>query len=464
MEIHFLKFLLFPHNLFYSLILTNIFCLNFIYSYYIFPFKHLKPDLTELYQIHSNISKEEIFLNYTNTISIYSVIEIDNSQIYEMFFKSKEKCTLLTNESCISDLNNIPKNDHIYTNISKIFDFINKNNISNKCIKGEIGLALPGYTSKSTCFPIVSEIKENDNTTTSQVWSIRYYNSTKNKDFDGEIIIGIEPHEYDPSIYNELDYFTIYNHINQDYYNDRWDTDHIGFSLEFEKVYFYNDSNKESIEIITSEGREAALEFDLGMIKCPFVYFVLTRDYFFLKYINLNICQEITFGDSFHSFVCDKNKLGIKADEFYKLYPSIYFFSFHLNYTFVLTGKDLFLEKDDKLYFMLFSRNEYLNNWRFGEIFMKKYFFTFNHDSKKIGFYIKDSYKDNNNEESINYKNKGKHKINFGIIILICGIILLVGEIAFCIYCFNKKCFRNNRRKRANELADDNYDYLSINK
>ena len=383
-----------------------------------------------------------------------------------MFFKSKEKCTLLTNESCLTDINNIPKNNHIYSNISKIFDFINKNNISNKCIKGEIGLALPGYTSKSTCLPIVNEIKENDNTTTGQVWSIRYYNPTKNKDYDGEIIIGIEPHEYEPSNYNELDYFTIYNHINEEYYNDRWNTEHIGFSLEFEKVFFYNDSNKDSIEIITSEGREASLEFDLGMIKCPFVYFILIRDYFFLKYINLNICQEIIFSDGYHTFFCDKNNLEIKVEKFYKLFPSIYFYSFHLNYTFVLTGNDLFLEKDNKLYFMLFSKNEYLNNWRFGEIFFKKYFFTFNQESKKIGFYIKSSYtdNDNNDEESINNKNKGKHKINFGIIILICGIILLVGEIAFCIYCFNKKCFRNNRRKRANELVDDNYDYLSINK
>lgn len=461
MKSYYLKYYFNPNKL-YILLLLNILFNNLVYSYYIFPFKYFKLDLSELYKNNLNLSKEEIFLNYTNSVSIYTLIEIDNNKLYEMFFKSKEKCTLLTNDSCISDINNIPKNNYIYANISKIFEFINKDNIPNKCIRGEIGLALPGYSSKTTCFPMISEIKENDNLVKTQVWSIKYYNPSQNKDYDGEIIIGIEPHEYEPSIYNEIDYFTIYNHINEEYYNDRWYNEHIGFSLEFEKVYFYNISNKESIYIMASDSKEASLEFDLGMIKSPFVYFILIKEIFFDKYINLNICKEIIFSDNYHSFACDKDKLNIKVDQFYKLFPSIYFFSFHLNYTFVLTGKDLFLENDNKLYFMVFSRNENINNWRFGEIFLKKYFFTFNHESKKIGFYIKNA-KDDKNDNSKN-KNKKKNIINIGIIILIIGIILLILEIGFCVYCFNKKCFLNNRRKRANELNDDNYDYLSINK
>ena len=74
--------------------------------------------------------------------------------------------------------------------------------------------------------------------------------------------------------------------------------------------------------------------------------------------------------------MCDKNKLNNKLEQFYKSYPTIYFFSVNLNYTFTLTSEDLFLEKDDKLYFMIFSKNENINNWRLGEIFLKKYFFN----------------------------------------------------------------------------------------
>lgn len=458
------SYLFFLNHFLQYFFLLKLLLLNRVYSFYVFPFKHYRQDLSDLYKRYSNISEEEIFLSYTNSISIYTLIELGNNKLYEMFFKSKEKCTIISDDKCISDLTNFPKNNYVYTNISQIFDSINKNNISSQCLRGEIGLALPGYSSKTTCYPLVNEIKANDNSSTSQVWSIKYYNSSQNKEYDGEIVIGIEPHEYEPSLYNELDYLTIYNHINEDYYNDRWDISHLGFSLEFEKVYFYNSSNKDSIEIIATDSREASLEFDLGMIKCPFIYFILIKDYFFQKYIDLDICKEIFFSESFHSFICYKNKLNVGVKKFYENFPTIYFFSYHLNYTFSLTGNDLFLEKDNKLYFMLFSRNENINNWKFGEIFLKKYFFTFNHDSKKIGFYIKKSKENYDNEKKEQNKNKGKNHITlFNIIIIIVAAIVLIIEIGFCIYCFNKKLFQNNRRKRANELADDNYDYLTIN-
>ena len=455
------------HNFIFSSLIINILLVNIINSYYIFPFKVFKPNLSDLYKIHSNLSKEEIFLNYTNSISIYTLIKIDDSRIYEMFFQSRGKCSFLTNDSCISNINNFPKQTHINTNISKIFEEIENNSkyiIPNKCMSGIIGLALPGYTSKSTCLPIINEIKENDNTIKSQVWSIKYYNSSENKDYDGEIIIGIEPHGYEPSIYKESDYFTIYNHISEDYYNDEWAPTYIAFSLEFEKVYFYNGSTDDIIEMTTSYSKEAELEFDLGMIKCPFVYLMLIKTHFFQDYIDSNVCQEIEFSENYYTFVCDKNKLNIKVEEFYKLYPSIYFFSVHLNYTFSLKGEDLFLEKDDKLYYLIFSKNENVNNWRLGQIFLKKYYFTFNQEKKQIGFYIKNLKEEKQENAENNNNTNNDNKINYNVIILIVVVILLIFEIGFAIYCVNKKCLGNNRRKRANELTDDNYDYLSINK
>ena len=108
---------------------------------------------------------------------------------------------------------------------------------------------------------------------------------------------------------------------------------------------------------------------------------------------------------------------------------------------------------------MIFSKNENRNNWRFGEIFLKKYFFTFNHESKKIGFYIKST----NKTKDEDIKNKEKIKINYYIILFFIDIILLIIEFGFCIYSCHNKYFRYNRKKRANELIDDNYDYQSIN-
>ena len=93
---------------------------------------------------------------------------------------------------------------------------------------------------------------------------------------------------------------------------------------------------------------------------------------------------------------------------------------------------------------------------------MKKYFFTFNQESKKIGFY------DNNinhgrTEEPNNINHSNNGKIKTGTVILIIGIALLIIEIVVAIIWFKTKGCDKSRRKRANELSDDNYDYLSGN-
>ena len=103
---------------------------------------------------------------------------------------------------------------------------------------------------------------------------------------------------------------------------------------------------------------------------------------------------------------------------------------------------------------MIFSQaSDY--KWVFGEIFLKKYYFTFNPDKKLIGFYANINNKKNNDEK----KDYGKT----GLIILIIGIILIIiNAIIFGLY-FWKKKYGKERRKRANELNDDYYDYVTDN-
>lgn len=452
------------HNFFLILFLIIFFYLKPINCFYIFPFKYLKPDLSELYKIHSNLSKEEIFLNYTNSLSLYTLIQSDNSQILEMFFDSKDKCTSLLNDTCVTN----PHNKVISkSNLSKIFDFMNS---SNSCSKGVIGLALPGYTTKKKCSYITEKVKESDNTIKKEVWSIKYFNPSEKKDFEGEIIIGVEPHDYEPSIFNESNYKKAYNHINEvefiDDYDQRWTATYVEYKLKFEKVFYYKDNNNHIIEnevnISFTDGKEAVLDFNIGMIKCPNVYLTSIKENFFKKYINSNTCQEIIFSDNCHTLVCDKEKLNIDPNQFYESFPILYFFSFDLNYTFVLDGKDLFFERNNKIYFMIYSKNERIFNWRFGELFLKKYYFTFNQENKKIGFYDNNIYY-GSTEEPNNINNSNNGKIKTGTIILIIGITLLIIEIVVAIIWFKKKGCDKNRRKRANELSDDNYDYLSGN-
>ena len=229
------------HNFFLFLFLINFFHLKPINCFYIFPFKYLKPDLSELYKIHSNLSKEEIFLNYTNSLLLYTLIQTDNSQIIEMFFDSKDKCTSLLNDTCVTNPNN---KINLKSNLSKIFDSMNS---SNPCSKGVIGLALPGYTTKKKCSYITEKVKESDNSVKKEVWSIKYFNPSEKKDFEGEIIIGIEPHDYEPSIFNESNYKNVYNHINEvefiDDYDQRWTATYVEYKLKFEKVFYYKDNH-----------------------------------------------------------------------------------------------------------------------------------------------------------------------------------------------------------------------------
>ena len=105
--------------------------------------------------------------------------------------------------------------------------------------------------------------------------------------------------------------------------------------------------------------------------------------------------------------------------------------------------KELFKEKNDKLYFLIyFNTTKDFERFSFGKIFMKKYILTFNYDNKTIGFYNAD------------IENKSKSH-NIGLIISI-----IIGFILFFIagYYVGKKRYEQRRKKSANEL-DDDYEY-----
>ena len=160
----------------------------------------------------------------------------------------------------------------------------------------------------------------------------------------------------------------------------------------------------------------------------------------------------------YFGILCDKTK--IKKEEFKEFFPTLYFHNVNLNYEFILDYNDLFIENDGTIYFTLISRNEILNNWRFGHIFLKKYFLIFNRDKKSIGYYVhikNDDPSDDKKEEG------GGKKISTGIIILIVAIVLLIIEGIAAFVCIKKCNYCSNRKKRANELLDDNFEYSTVN-
>ena len=445
------------NNIFYTVLLANFF-FQFVQSYYIFPFKILKPDLSELYKSFPQNTKEEVYLSYLNIASLFTHIKLQNSNIYELFFKVDEKCSFPTNSSCITNYksNIFDKFKHKNENILNVLNVIMDSPPKDECTNIKIGLAMRGYQGKDRCIYIIEQVKKNDKSVNLTMYNFNYYNELEKNDkgFDGELIIGAAPHETDTGYYNESDFITVSNYVDEYYYTDMWDGKYINFTLHFKNVFFYlnnNNIDENKIYVNTTESDKASIDFEIGLTKCPFQYYTLIKSVFFQQYITTNACKETTISGGFYGILCDKNKLNAK--DFYEKFPTIYFEHLDFNYTFTLDSNDLFIEKDGFLYFGLVSQNEKLNNWRFGQPFLKKYRLVFNHDRKSIGYYIKHKEKEYTPE-------KTKSKVSLGMILLIAGIALLIAETIIAVVCIKKyKCL--NRKKRANELMDDNYDYSS---
>ena len=457
-----IKFGFIIQNNFFFIILLSSILIHFIQSYYIFPFKLLKPDLESLSKEFPDKTKEEIILSYLNLVTIYTHIQTPNNKIFEFIFKVSEKCSFQSNASCITNYHsNIFNNfHHKNVNISNIINIILDTPPKEECTHIKIGLAMPGFKGANKCISIIDQIKTNDKVVNTSGYNFKFYeeNEAKEKGFDGELIMGAEPHDIEKGIYNKEDLIYIPNHVNDIYYNyDLWDGKYVNFSFIFSKVYFYVNNQKIPENIVyvnaTSESDEGAIDFELGLNKCPFSYYKLIKDLFFEKYFEKNICKETDVSGGFLGIFCNKKSFDTK--ELYDKFPTLYFDNVQLNYTFILNSNDLFLEKDNTIYFTLISRNEKINNWRFGQIFLKKYRLVLNLDKKSIGFYVKQI------KQTPKKDKKGK-KLSVGMIILIIGIILLIGEFIGAIICY-KKCNCSNRKKRANELLDDNFEYSSVN-
>ena len=445
------------NNIFFTVLLANFF-FQFVQSYYIFPFKILKPDLSDLYKSFPQNTKEEVYLSYLNIASLFTHIKLQNSNIYELFFKVDEKCSFPTNSSCITNYksNIFDKFKHKNENILNVLNIIMDSPPKDECTNIKIGLAMRGYQGKDRCIYIIDQVKKNDKSVNLTMYNFNFYNELEKNDkgFDGELIIGAAPHETDTGYYNESDFITVSNYVDEYYYTDMWDGKYINFTLHFKNVFFYlnnNNIDENKIYVNTTESDKASIDFEIGLTKCPFPYYTLIKSVFFQQYITTNACKETTISGGFYGILCNKNKLNAK--DFYEKFPTIYFEHLDFNYTFTLDSNDLFIEKDGFLYFGLVSQNEKLNNWRFGQPFLKKYRLVFNHDRKSIGYYIKHKEKEYTPE-------KTKSKVSLGMILLIAGIALLIVETIIAVVCIKKyKCL--NRKKRANELMDDNYDYSS---
>ena len=369
--------------------------------------------------------------------------------------KIKLKYSTLTITSTLSKYNNLtkkfnPKNSTSYSNISKIErfgydEFINgiksiekfefeKNKFIDDfkfilvtetyhAVSGIFGLKLD-YDRNLENFSLLKQFKERN--LISNLIFFFDFEKTNNSPlkYNGNLIIGIYPHEYYPIIYKKENYFEMSVSPNFSPLNEF-------FEIKYLEIY-YGDKNYDFSEQIITE-IDFSKNFILGTTK--FKKYILEE---FSKLYE-GKCNTIT-SKGIDYILCDKdiniNKL-----------KNLYLYNANNNYTFVLAPSDLFTSYDNKLYYLIYFKNlETVSTWSLGLVFIRKYNLVFDQEKKIIGCY---------NNKEVNFDINLLLKI---FLILTCVIIIIL----ITILMYYRK-FLNKRKIRANELEND-VDYISFNK
>ena len=264
------------------------------------------------------------------------------------------------------------------------------------------------------------------------------YSFTFISDKEGYLIIGEKPHEFDKINYKEEQYI-LTGAKNRNYTFD--------WLIEFNSIYYtgkYENNNSEYNSTFISD-LSVRIDHTYGLIEGTDSYEKNITENFFNKLINNKQCF-LEEKEGYRFYYCDK-KLSFNYIQ--KYFPILKLCLNEQEFCFEFDYKDLFKEKNDKLYFLIyFNKTNSLDRFTFGQIFLKKYLLTFNYDNKLIGFYIR-------NMQNAEDKEIDKNNNNILLIILI-----ILGFIIFFIagFLLGKKIYDKTRTKKANELIDE-YDY-----
>ena len=306
-----------------------------------------------------------------------------------------------------------------------------------------------------------------------KIYSIKYNNK-----FGGEFIIGNDLSKYDPSHFKEEQYYTKY------FVHD--------FMFTYDEIYMKYPWNKTEYLNITgnSNKKEAIINLNSGLIigTEDFRNFIHNK---FFKYLieQKNICQldlieynqpNSKLGNEFYIYSCNHMQFTGQANpryqtiNYYKEFLNLVINSKSFEYDFELTNKDLFEQIYSRDYFLIiFPKNikdqKNKDIWYLGEPFYKKYPFTINLDAKTIGFYLdkkdiikkingtKNENKKDNSEKNIIMKDNNSKIKN--ILVKIAEVMIVILLIFLAYYIGIK--VKEGRKKRANELKDDSYEYIS---
>ena len=376
------------------------------------------------------------FLNLQNSSSSFNIYN-DSYYGIEIFYYKKSSGTFYALDNFYFDsMNYKQKSNNEIIEVNNLKFIYSPQDNKQICTCLNIGFKAYCRNLRESSINFVSQIKK-FGIIKSYDWSIIFDNKTKYPE-KGIFLIGARPDEYIPESYNENDLFgsgSISNEVTP-YYN-----------FQIHKIYFQPNLNG-SDKIYITDVNELQLIPTYGLIKASRDYESKISIFFFDYFISENKCyKEYKFKDnedSFRTFVC-YNTENIKK-ELKEKFPVLKMTQINFAYTFELNYDDLFKEKGDKIYFLIWFHSLIADGWEIGYPFLKKYLFVYNNDNKNVFFY-----NHINNEED---NGSGLSSDNSKIIIKIIIIIVLI-IIATIIGFFIGKLFSKKKKKEAKEMESE---------
>ena len=335
--------------------------------------------------------------------------------------------------------------DIFYLKNESLLDFYlcKKNNDDTHITEGgKIGFKLEPENAQSEEAFFITNLKHK-NLISNLIFSILYDSGINNDNDIGKLYIGTYPHIINNNKFKEK--YLAMDYAAQIYTKIEW-------ALNFQDIKLGNKLIETNCKVF--------LYLEIGYIigtKNFFDYFLALNEW--TKFYSANKCHKTKFKiddyekhlvdskltDEYTIYYCNKN-VDIKKINIGELSFIDKSLSFEFNFSFA----ELWEEKNDYKYFKIIQHEYYNEYWYFGKPFFKKFQIVFDYDNKKVGLYTQ-IFEDGQNDDDKNKKNN--------IIIYILIIIGLVIIIAGLIIVLIKNYKKFTKRKRANELLDDNYDY-----
>ena len=412
-----------------KLILFFTFIKNSIQTYIVYPFrkstKEKKPYPENLLQNDLEITLEigtppqSIDLNLRSKVYAFHVASSElnlpfptyNSKLSTSYFKLSKSESNFQNQE-------YEKGFKIYETLT-----INQKEVKNITLvlatkiiynqAGALGLRLLKSHEFGGNLSFIYQVKAAANLD-NYAFTLRYDN-----DETGELTIGSYPHLYNKN-YNAKNFYIS---------RARDLGANIDWVLDFDAIRYNNKT-------ISGIKTKSLIQIEFGLILAPNNLKKYFNDNFFL-----DKCKEEIYDKRNITIIhCDKN-LDITQ------FKNLSFILKDIDYEFVLTYNDLFVEENNEYIFGIVFDNRLTTTetcWILGKPFMKKYELVYDLDRKIIGLYKdkKDSGKN------------GKFKFNIYIFMLIILVLVVIGLGVYIIYYLKKP-----RKSRAFELDDDNFDY-----